>query len=113
MGSDLEDHGAGAIPKERKYPKNSGNEEINSLAKSQQYTRQRVTRLCNKIEAQFDSFAQPDRDLNCEKLSDLRKQLNKLHSKIIAKMLEDEALEHLIDEEVDIHEEQYDDRMRS
>ena len=111
MGSDLEDQGAGAIPKEHKNPRSKFHDEISSLAKSQQYTRQRVTRLCNKIDAEFESFTQHDRDLHSEKLSELRKQLNRMHSKVISKMLEDDAKEHLIDEEVDIHEEQYDDRI--
>ena len=104
--------GAGAIPKVPRASDHKACEDYGALSKAQQYTRQRVTRLCNKVESELGELTMSERELYCDKLNDLRKKLDRIHSKLVEKLLEDQVDEGVIDETVNVHEDQYDDRMR-
>lgn len=84
---------------------------ISVLSKAQRYIKQRVTKLCNKVESQFDTLTTHRKFSYIENLKDIRKELKDAHTKLLHLHIAKETEDSIIDEFVDDYEENYDDRI--
>lgn len=70
------------------------------LIKTRGYTRQRITKLCNKIDSEYEGITEEQSKYYIEKVRALQRDLNDVDSNLIKVLIKTEADEDLLDETI-------------
>lgn len=85
---------------------------LNKLAKTQQYSRLRASKLCDKIIVNIDNFSPQERSLYVEKLKDIQKELCIIGKTVIDFHIEEGSEDSVVEMQMD-DSDQYDDKIIS